>query len=669
VFTDDVVGIRFLWTGIGTGSFTVGSAISPYRQPPSALDGQRVYYRCQNPATPTQLEYGYGTYNHGALTITRNPIYPSSPVNFSATASKIIEVVLGNRELLLIGGGGATINEVSSTPGTYDFLAGGQYKLGYTDQKHSYVKLLGPSDGALTASMYVALPDPAEGPEGHKVLVKKGDGSSFAVTVVGFDNPVAVSANATSDVLTFTGFSPIDGDPIILHRGTAPGNLTLGTIYFARDSSGSTCKLAATVGGSAIDLSSAGSGFVACKGRQVLTRRDQWLKAWIVGSTTRKWERGEQEPVPTLSSRDLAAGAGTLTLADWMRISGTAGASFDLTVPNGGLNGQLITIDADGTFGANAVALKDAAGNSIHSTLKQDVLYRLQWVSSSSTWRKAGTLPRSPGSFGTLVRGNGELAPLAAGNAATAITESITLTAAHQYVKIDGTDLVFNTVQVQHASPSTAIDITIPDSSSVTPAQMIFVLEKPAAQTGLVRLLRQTNGTLNGSASPISLAFGRARVAISIESNPGSAPACWVKGDTTEEQTLAGNLHGGGNQVIDAEFRDSAETVVAKGTLGSGAISFDYSAGPWQWGTTGGGNITSVAITNPPASGKLGCITLEFVQGATPRTIAWGSAFRFPGGTDHSLTASTGAVDVFTLTTRDGGTTWYVFQAGKGMAA
>jgi hypothetical protein len=142
-----------------------------------------------------------------------------------------------------------------------------------------------------------------------------------------------------------------------------------------------------------------------------------------------------------------------------------------------------------------------------------------------------------------------------------------------------------------------------------------------------------------------------------------------LHGDTDAEQLLVGTLDCNDQILASAELQDICETVVAKVTLASGAVSFDYSAGSYQWGTTGAGNITSVAVTNPPASGKAGAITIEFIQGATPRTIAWGSAFRFPGGTDAALTASTSAIDIFTLITRDGGTTWYVFEGGKAFAA
>lgn len=53
------------------------------------------------------------------------------------------------------------------------------------------------------------------------------------------------------------GFS--DTQKIVFLWGTAPGGLTTGTVYYVRDSATDTFKVAATSGGSAIDLTSASS--------------------------------------------------------------------------------------------------------------------------------------------------------------------------------------------------------------------------------------------------------------------------------------------------------------------------------------------------------------------------------------------------------------------------
>lgn len=66
---------------------------------------------------------------------------------------------------------------------------------------------------------------------------------------------------ATSDVLTFSSYTPADGDEFALtSSGTLPAGLSLATRYFAINSSSNTCKLSLTRGGSAVDITGTGSG-------------------------------------------------------------------------------------------------------------------------------------------------------------------------------------------------------------------------------------------------------------------------------------------------------------------------------------------------------------------------------------------------------------------------
>ena len=141
-----------------------------------------------------------------------------------------------------------------------------------------------------------------------------------------------------------------------------------------------------------------------------------------------------------------------------------------------------------------------------------------------------------------------------------------------------------------------------------------------------------------------------------------------LRGDTTAEQLLVGPLDANDQSIERPHLIDVAEGYTDAGSR-SAAASFDYQAGGWQK-CVAIGNITSVAVTNPPASGRVGALTLEIHQDGTGnRTIAWGPAFRFPGGTDFALSTAASAIDIFTLITRDGGTTWYAFEGGKAFAA
>lgn len=62
------------------------------------------------------------------------------------------------------------------------------------------------------------------------------------------------SAAAATDIITATGHGRTDTDEIVFQSGYCPAGLTAGTIYFVRDSTTNTFKVAATSGGVAIDI-------------------------------------------------------------------------------------------------------------------------------------------------------------------------------------------------------------------------------------------------------------------------------------------------------------------------------------------------------------------------------------------------------------------------------
>jgi len=87
-----------------------------------------------------------------------------------------------------------------------------------------------------------------------------------AITITyqaGFAAPF--TADADTDVISLLGWTPVDGEAIHLAKSggesaALPAGLAEDTTYYVRDVSGSTCKLAASSGGSAIDITDAGTG-------------------------------------------------------------------------------------------------------------------------------------------------------------------------------------------------------------------------------------------------------------------------------------------------------------------------------------------------------------------------------------------------------------------------
>jgi uncharacterized phiE125 gp8 family phage protein len=71
---------------------------------------------------------------------------------------------------------------------------------------------------------------------------------------------IPFTADTTTDVLTAAGHGYASGEEVpFFTTGTAPGGLTDGGQYYARDVTADTLKLAITSGGAAIDITSAGS--------------------------------------------------------------------------------------------------------------------------------------------------------------------------------------------------------------------------------------------------------------------------------------------------------------------------------------------------------------------------------------------------------------------------
>lgn len=72
-------------------------------------------------------------------------------------------------------------------------------------------------------------------------------------------NPKEFMADAATDVVTVPGHGYVNTDTIVFYGGTVPAGLAEGTIYYVRDATTDTFKVAATSGGAAIDLTGAGA--------------------------------------------------------------------------------------------------------------------------------------------------------------------------------------------------------------------------------------------------------------------------------------------------------------------------------------------------------------------------------------------------------------------------
>ena len=115
--------------------------------------------------------------------------------------------------------------------------------------------------------------------------------------------------------------------------------------------------------------------------------------------------------------------------------------------------------------------------------------------------------------------------------------------------------------------------------------------------------------------------------------------------------------------VVRPKLKDYSETVHAVGTVTT-STALDFENGNVQTVTTSGFALVNplvYSLTNPPASGIAGTMTVIFTNGSAS-TSSFHSSIIWPGGVEPTLSAS--GVDVISFLTTDGGTTYYGFVGG-----
>lgn len=116
--------------------------------------------------------------------------------------------------------------------------------------------------------------------------------------------------------------------------------------------------------------------------------------------------------------------------------------------------------------------------------------------------------------------------------------------------------------------------------------------------------------------------------------------------------------------VVRPKLKDYSETVHAVGNVNS-STAFDFENGNVQTVTVAGidtGSTITFSLSNPPASGIAGTMTVIFTNGNAHGDVAFHSSIKWPSDVAPSLTAS--GVDVISFLTTDGGTTYYGFVGG-----
>lgn len=126
------------------------------------------------------------------------------------------------------------------------------------------------------------------------------------------DSIGSVTVNSSTDIITRNSHGLSDGTAVVFDASSAPGNITIGTVYYVRDATSNTFKIATSPGGSAVDITSNGTA-VTCR-----TGLDNYCRVTLIGcnveSFTQYGVRCKSGSMASFFGTQLIApGSGTVT--------------------------------------------------------------------------------------------------------------------------------------------------------------------------------------------------------------------------------------------------------------------------------------------------------------------------------------------------------------------
>jgi len=162
------------------------------------------------------------------------------------------------------------------------------------------------------------------------------------------------------------------------------------------------------------------------------------------------------------------------------------------------------------------------------------------------------------------------------------------------------------------------------------------------------------------TASPASAvaSFNGRTGAVTLASSDVTGALAYVPA-STGSNTLSGDQNLQDYKVVRAVLQDTAAVSQGLGS-GSGTRTIDLEQGNFASLTVAG--VTTIAISNPPATGRVGVVVLEITNGGSA-AVSFPASFKWPNGAVPSLTAA--GVDLIGAITRDAGTTWRVAMVAQ----
>ncbi len=219
----------------------------------------------------------------------------------------------------------------------------------------------------------------------------------------------------------------------------------------------------------------------------------------------------------------------------------------------------------------------------------------------------------------------------------------------------------------------TNVTLTVADDGTNEEVDITIAAAPPTsgAGSGTVTSVALSGGTtgLTTSGGPVT-ASGTITLAGTLALANGGTGATDAGGARTAlgAAALGANTFTGAQNFADQELvrpliKDYAETRTAP-TISSGTLTLDLEAGN-VFDVALNAAITTLTISNPPASGLAGSFTLILTADGTARAVTWGAAVKWPGGVAPTLTSDNGKKDIIVMTTVNAGTAWFAILAGQ----
>lgn len=301
-----------------------------------------------------------------------------------------------------------------------------------------------------------------------------------------------------------------------------------------------------------------------------------------------------------------------------------------------------ITLSGTQTIDSVALSVGDRVLVKDQTTASQNGIYIVQ----SSTWTRAPDADTSDkvtaGMFTVVTEGG--VAP-----------DTLWVLTTNDPITLDTTALTF--AQLSGGGGGTFLALT--DTPSAYTSQSLKFVRVNAGETALEFATPAGSGNVSGPGSGTSTDNALVR----WDGTTGTA----IQDSSGYTLDDSGNLNAADKLLQRPEIKDYAETRTAP-TISSGTLTLDCEQGN-VFEVSLNANVTTLTLSNPPASGKAGSLTLILQQDATGgRTFAWPAAVKGPGGVKPTISSAANAIDIYTLMTTDAGTTWYVFTGGKAFA-